>query len=252
MTAYRAAFSLLPELLWIGHSIPVRHNAIHRLNISGATSTAIRTCINHFPLSSIVEILEQGLATTFQQMLQLKTAVDRLPAEQAQIFQQLSMKLYSGASEDHMSLVNQRNELIQNIRKQPSFEFFLLPLPYNVLCHAAQGGPVVILSSHRESCDGIIIVNPISEPVHIALPNVTLDLLYSHRTILKKVCGRKIRGESVSTRLFGYQEGSLSSQESFEDMLLWLWSSVVSPIYQALASVSENVLHPPSLINLFI
>jgi hypothetical protein len=39
--AYQTAFDLLPELLWIGHSIPVRHDAIRRLDISSATSNAI-------------------------------------------------------------------------------------------------------------------------------------------------------------------------------------------------------------------
>ncbi|KAJ7212683.1 CHAT domain-containing protein [Mycena pura] len=197
ITAYKAAFSLLPELLWI-------------------------------------EILEQGLATTFQQMLQLKISVDGLPDEQAQEFHQLSMKLYSEGSDDSMSIVNRRNHLIKEIRNQPGFEFFLLPKPYNALRHAAQQGPVVILNSHKESCDGIIILNPTSDPVHVAFPNVTLDLLHSHSVVLKGLCGHRVRGESVSTRLFGYKEGFSSPKERFANMLTWLWTHIVEPVYKTL------------------
>ncbi|KAJ7202156.1 CHAT domain-containing protein [Mycena pura] len=236
ITAYMAAFSLLPELLWIGHSISVRHNLLHRLDISKATSTAIKTCINLSPLTFIVEILEQGLATTFQQMLQLKTAVDGLPDEQAHKFEELSMKLYSEGSDDSMSIVNQRNHLIKEIRKQPGFQFFLLPKSYSALCQAAQRGPVVILNSHKESCDGIIILNPTSDPVHVAFSNVTLDLLHSHSVVLKALYGQRVRGQSVSTRLFGYKEGLLSSKERFANMLTWVWTHIVEPVYKTLES----------------
>ncbi|KAJ7191957.1 CHAT domain-containing protein [Mycena pura] len=236
ITAYVAAFSLLPELLWIGHSISVRHNLLHTLDISKATSTAVKTCINLSPLTSTVEILEQGLATTFQQMLQLKTAVDGLPDEQAQKFKELSMKLYTEGSDDSMNIVNQRNDLIKEIRKQPGFQFFLLPKAYSALCQAAQQGPVVILNSHKQSCDGIIILNPTSDPVHVAFSNVTLDLLHSHSVVLKGLCGHRVRGQSASSRLFGYKEGLLSSKEKFANMLDWLWTHIVELVYKTLKS----------------
>jgi hypothetical protein len=42
IAAFQVAFQALPEILWIGHSVPVRHDAIRRLNISDVTSTAVR------------------------------------------------------------------------------------------------------------------------------------------------------------------------------------------------------------------
>jgi hypothetical protein len=110
MAAYRAAFSLLPELVWMGHSVPACHDIIHTLNVAEATSTAISTCINLSLLSFVVEVLEQGLGIIFQQMLQLRTPLEGLP--QAQTFQQLSIKLYSEGSDDSMNIVNRRNAYI--------------------------------------------------------------------------------------------------------------------------------------------
>jgi tetratricopeptide (TPR) repeat protein len=244
--AYRAAFHILPELLWIGHSISVRHDAIHRLGIAQATSSAIQTCIKLSNFTAPVEIMEQGLATTFQQMLQLKTDVDVLPPDLAEVFQTLSSQLYSGTSVNPMKVVNERNKLLEDIRKQPGLEYFLLPKPYSVLCHASQGGPVVVLNSHADHCDGIIILNPTSEPIHVPLPNVTLELLNSQRDILKELLGRcsvRNRGEALSSRLFGQREdfSSKPTQECFKDMLGWLWTHIVGPVYQAFELVRGNM-----------
>ncbi|KAJ7464029.1 CHAT domain-containing protein [Mycena latifolia] len=234
ISAFRAAFQLLPELLWMGHSISARVNAVQRLNLPQATSDAVRTLTNLQELTFAVEIMEQGLGTIYQQMLQLKTAVDDLPPHQAEQFKHLSMQLYMGGSDPSMTLVNKRNDLIKEIRQQPYFESFLLPKPYTVLCKASQGGPVIILNSHTKGCVGIIILNPTSDPVPVAFPDVMLDLLALQRTRLEKLNGHRARNRSASTRLFGQQEGWLSTREEFENMLAWLWSCIAGPVYQVL------------------
>jgi hypothetical protein len=194
-----------------------------------------------------VEILEQGLATIFQQMLQLKTDVDTLPHDQAQKLLDLSSQLYSGRIVNPISVVDNRNELLKHIRKQPGFEYFLHPRFYSVLCDASQGGPVVILTSHKDHCDAIILPNPASEPVHVPLPNVTLELLQSQRKMLKELldrCNIRNRGQSSSSRLFLYRENfsKKPTQECFEDILSWLWGQVMSPVYQVLKSVSISMV----------
>ncbi|KAJ7766712.1 CHAT domain-containing protein [Mycena metata] len=240
-TAYSAAFSLLPDILWIGLTIPTRHDTIRRLDIGGTASAATRTCIKLADLTFAVQLIEQGLATIFQQMLQLKPDFDSLQPDQAEDLQQLSLVLYSGTAADPSGLACKRKELLKNIRQQPGFEYYLLPKPYKALCHASQGGPVVILNCDRNGCDGLIILNPTSEPVHVALPNATFDLLKSQQMLLKKLlnrCNVRVRQESASTRLFGHQEMSSSKtiEECFTDLLTWLWNNVVDPVYQVLAA----------------
>jgi hypothetical protein len=243
LTAYSAAFNLLPEILWISQAISVRQDAIYRLNVGNATSTATRTCIKVSDLTSAVQFVEQGVATIFHQMLQLKPEFDGIPFQQVEDLKKHSHELYTGTSSDPMNAAIERKELLKKIRMQPGNECFLLPKPYSVLYRASQGGPVVILNSHNNSCDGIIIPNPTSNPIHVALPNITLHLLNSQQTIFKELLGRcniRIRGESDSTRLFGYLEGFTSKtiEESFLDLLTWLWDNIVNPVYQVLALVS--------------
>ncbi|KAJ6545771.1 CHAT domain-containing protein [Mycena capillaripes] len=240
--AFQTAFAQLPEILWIGNPIPVRHDAIRRLDITGATSSAIRTCIDLSHYHAAVEILEQGLATIFQQMLQLKTDVDVLPPEQAKKLLDLSSQLYSGTlADDLISIVEDRKQLLKDIREQQGFEYFLLPKPYNFLRHASQGGPVIILTSHEDHCDAIIIMNPTSEPVLVALPTVTLELLESQREMLKDLldrCNIRNRGQSLPSRLTGQRErvSYKLTEECFKEMLNWLWINVVGPVYQLLTS----------------
>ncbi|KAJ7855695.1 CHAT domain-containing protein [Mycena leptocephala] len=182
-------------------------------------------------------------------MLQLKTDVHALPPDQAQKFLELSSKLYSGRfTHSPITIVEDRKILVEDIRKQPGFEYFLLPKSYNVLCHAAQGGPVIILTSHKAHCDAIILLNPTSDPVHVPLPTVTLDLLKSQRdmlTDLLRYCNVRNRGQSSSSRLFAWCEqfAHKSTQEYFRDLLNWLWVNVTGPVYAVLkSSISDGRL----------
>jgi tetratricopeptide (TPR) repeat protein len=253
--AYEAAFNLLPELLWIGNSIPVRQDAICRLDIGQATSAAAKAFIFLRNFTSAVEIIEQGLATTFQQMLQLKTDVDKLPIDLAENFRRLSFELYGGTSDDPLKFANERNELIKDIRKKRKLKYFLLPKPYEALSYAAQGGSVVILNSHKRQCDGIIILCPTAEPVHVSLPNVTLDQLQSQKMLLSDLLRHghfRMRGESESTRIFAGKEQFKirSSEEGFADLLAWLWTNIVSPVYDVLKSVGGYCIRPQSDLTL--
>jgi hypothetical protein len=98
-------------------SVTVRHDAIW-VDLQHATATALQTCINLSHLHTAVEILEQGLATIFQQMLQQKIDVHRLPPDQATKFMTLSAQLYSRALADPINIIQEKNILLKNIRKQ--------------------------------------------------------------------------------------------------------------------------------------
>ncbi|KAF8210986.1 CHAT domain-containing protein [Mycena galopus ATCC 62051] len=241
-TAYLAAFNLLPALLWIGHTIPLRHDKILRLEIGHIASAATRTCIGLSDLTSAVEIMEQALGTIFQQMLQLKTNMDIIPPEQAEDLQKLSYELYSGTATDPQKTARRRSDLLDEIRRQPGLQYFLRPQPYNFLSHASQQGPVIILNSHKYGCDGIIIPDPSSKPVHVPFPNITLDELKSQQTSLKELlsqCNVRTRGDSAASRLFGSRERftSKTTNECFAEMLAWLWTHVTDPVYQTLNSL---------------
>ncbi|KAJ6620515.1 CHAT domain-containing protein, partial [Mycena sp. CBHHK59/15] len=182
---------------------------------------AAHACIDYSSLPLAIELLEQGLATRFQQMLQLKPNVDGLPQADREQLEYLSSQLYSGTSEDLHHVTSARNALLDKIREYPGFEYFLRPAPYKDLCQASKNGPIVILNAHKAHCDAIVLVTPASDPLHIPLAGVTLEGLEYQRTLLKDLLQR--------------------CNESFQDVLAWLWTHVVANIFTALKS--HGILH---------
>ncbi|KAJ7277686.1 CHAT domain-containing protein [Mycena rebaudengoi] len=231
--AYSAAFQLLPEILWIGSSVSVRQNMNMRINVSQATSGAIAACIDTLNLPLAVELLEQGLGTTFQQLLQLKTNLDFLPQMEADKLKLLSIDLYSGKAQHPQRVAADRNTLINEIRGRPGLENFLQPRPYRDLCQASQHGPIVVLNSHHDHCDSIILLNPTSDPLHLALPSVSVDHLKAQKSLLRHLIrGRNVRSRELpQARLRMYQEGIEVGMDGY---LSWVWTCIVQPIYVAL------------------
>ncbi|KAJ7213617.1 CHAT domain-containing protein [Mycena pura] len=237
LTAYLNAFKLLPEILWIGNPVNVHHDAMRRINFMQATSDAVAACIDHANLHLAVEILEQGLATTFQRLIQLKPNIKTLVQAEADKLQHISTQLYLGNSPNPKGLAIERTQLLAKIRSHPGFENFLLPKYYKDLCHAAKNGPVIILNSHKDHCHVIVLLNT-DTPFGISLPGVTLEGLKHQRAILKDVlrqCHVRMK-RSDSSRLHGTQESLVSkpAQDAFEDMLTWVWDNIVGHIYTAL------------------
>ncbi|KAJ6564813.1 CHAT domain-containing protein [Mycena capillaripes] len=244
LTAYKHAFALLPEIILVGSSLSVHQYTTKSINISEATSDAISACIDYCDLKLAVEILEQGLATRFQHMLQLKTKADDLPEPYKEQFQELSSELYAGLAADPAKVASKRNTLLEKIRVSSGFQNFLRPMSYDNISWACRNGPVIILNAHSRHCDAIILRRPRAEPVDIPLPEVTLEILEQQRSTLLNVLQRcNVRTREVeSSRLFGMREGfsSKSTAEHFEDILNWLWKSVVSPLLQVMESDAEE------------
>ncbi|KAJ7154862.1 CHAT domain-containing protein, partial [Mycena crocata] len=238
LNAYKAAFNLLPELIWLGSSIGLRQNVIRRLDLGHVTASATLSSIALGNLTAAVEFLEQGVATIFQQLLQLKPNFDQLPPDLAKDLEALSSQLYSRDCVDLTGMAIQRKLLVDRIRKEPNLEYFLLPKPYSALCKASHAGPIVILNSQPVHCDAIVILNSTSSPVHLPL-DVKLDVLESQRAALKKVldrCNLSQPYESGPSRLVGHREflPYKTTQECFEELLGWLWIHVVRPVYRFL------------------
>ncbi|KAJ7747124.1 CHAT domain-containing protein, partial [Mycena maculata] len=236
LNAYSAAFNLLPDILWIGSSISVRQHTNRRINITQAISDAINACIDYPNLTLAIEILEQGMGTTFQQLLQLKANLDFLPQADATKLQRLSMQLYNGTASDEElpRIAAERNTLLTELRQRPGLEYLLRPRPFTELCQASQHGPIVILNSHSAHCDSFILLNPTLDPIRISLPEVSLDRLRRVKAQLKDmVRGRNIRSTELEiSRMKGKREGKMD----LKDILTWIWTSIANPVYLALKS----------------
>lgn len=260
LLAYSSAISILPNLLWLGSSVDVRHNALVRHNIPDLVSRATASALKFNDLPKAVEFLEQGLSTTHKQTLQLKSdlpakLVQELPA-QAQELQQLSVQLRAagiGTSQVEPSLkdklqvqppinynllAQRRKDLIAEIQKHDGFEDFLLPSPFHKLAFAAQNGPVVMINSTSRSTDAIIIVSPLLPPKHVHLPDAPMSVANKHLKALQEALNIfSIRSrENRIGRL--YKTDNSTSDQVLDSVISWLWASVVKPVFACLLEVN--------------
>ncbi|KAJ7895364.1 hypothetical protein B0H13DRAFT_1885579 [Mycena leptocephala] len=136
LDAYSTVFELLPQILWIGNPLGVRRTEARRYDLARITSDAVCGCIENSNLILGVELLEQGLATTFQQMLELKPDVTMLSEADATRLQHLSTELYTDHTEHPRKLANESDKLLLEIRKHPGCEYSkyftsFIPSPIN-------------------------------------------------------------------------------------------------------------------------
>ncbi|KAJ7692212.1 CHAT domain-containing protein [Mycena rosella] len=224
LKAYSTAFNtVLPELLWLGNPILVHQQVLRRIDITTETSNAITACIDGSNLRLAIELVEQGLATTLQRLLQLTPSLEHLPQCDADELLQLSAQLYGERSQRSTgdpaqhSFATRRNNLISEIRSRPGFEDFLSPKRFEALRQAAQGGPVIVLSSHETHCD-------------------------THRFALKGIVnGRDESRHTEPIRLQAELEGFQPPEEMLEDMLDWIWKKHCVTSFMLNWSVMESL-----------
>lgn len=222
------AFDLL---LGLGNYLDASQEARRRIDIRQVTSAVIKGCLSHANLQRAVEVLEHGLTSTFGSSKQL----DNLPQGFVDDFGQYSFK--QGRFHDTEWLAAKRDQLVTEIGRTPGFENLFCPKQYSSLCQASQNGPIVILTSHNACCDAIILLHPASNPLHIPLPSVTLNMLEHLRAVFELALHQD------NVRLFGKREPNfISSSEHLEHVLTWLWTHVVSHIYKALELVGKKIM----------
>ncbi|KAJ7694572.1 CHAT domain-containing protein, partial [Mycena rosella] len=238
LRAHAVAFDLLSDVLWMGNSLSVRQVGHRKMQIAHTTSDALRICIMEGKLRRGIEFAEKGSAMIFQQRLQLNKCTHKLLApEDAKALEAHSIQLVSQMHTDPCQVRIARQKLLETIRRQPGLDKFLLPRQYSDLCQVSQNGPVIILNSHPRSCDAIILVHPASEPIYINLEITLVALQQAKKTLKKLLASCNSRNIELNTsRLSGdqYRGVGPDPQQGLSDVLRWLQSCIISPIYQVL------------------
>ncbi|KAF9468453.1 CHAT domain-containing protein [Collybia nuda] len=236
------ALKALPSVLWLGNSLGVRHDILVRHEVSELISIAVVTALKVSNIPLAVEYLEQGLGTTYQQMLQLKTEHDNLGVKlplQSKRLQVLSAQLQGNfklvnPNVNYHLLAHERIELISEIREHPGFEDFLLPHKYSNLSLAAKHGSVVLLNYAKGQTDAIIIISPSASPIHVFLSDITAAVVEKWMKQLGGALGefhinsREIRhGRPSASR-------GISADRVLESVVSWIWEAIVKPIFDIL------------------
>ncbi|KAF6741880.1 CHAT domain-containing protein [Ephemerocybe angulata] len=226
-----------------------------------------------------LEFLEQGRCLVWGQLNNLRTPLDELrtiDGNLADRIADISKRLENAASsraathttmslsekialEDeshsHLKLAQQWEELLKTARAIHGFENFLKPSPSSALLrHLPDSGPIIVINVNERRCDAIALLAGFGEPLHIPLPNFSLDKAKKYRTDLKILLrsgGFRAREKEASTILGGEAAArpikpvnrARRDGDVVHGVLRGLWNDVVKPI---LDNLGFSVLDPTS------
>ncbi|KAG6376745.1 hypothetical protein JVT61DRAFT_1763 [Boletus reticuloceps] len=130
-------------------------------------------------------------------------------------------------ADTHRTLAIERDKLLQDIRRLPGFNQFLLPKAFSQLRASAHSGPVVVLNAAERRCDALIVLANVDHVIHVPLPNFTFQRSTDLQGILKSFLR-----DALVERTGQIERWDRGTWESF---LSPLWKSVVEPVIDALA-----------------
>jgi hypothetical protein len=214
---------------------------------------------------------EQGRSIVWQNLLGFRSPVDdlcRTHPRLADRLQDLARQLEGSASQDtlkaagkatsaedvsrgYSKLAVEWDNLVDEIRRTPSFEGFLRAKGFAQLAPAAHEGPVVILNVNDLQCDALVLISDDSAEKHVSVVNIPLErfsydkskTLFQSLTDLLSSAGVRERNER-KTRIVGSQ---LDDEIKFKKILRILWQDVVKPVIEGLA-FQVRLLRPVILV----
>ncbi|KAF5320612.1 hypothetical protein D9611_013741 [Ephemerocybe angulata] len=238
-------------------------------NISGLALEAAAAAFGIDRADKALEWLEQGRCLVWTQLNSLRTPLDDLRVHNkglAKKIDAISRQLDNAGSsrgapdigmsleekislEDearvHLGLVGQWNDVLRTARAIPGFQSFLMPSPCSALMqHLPESGPIVVINVHDRRCDALALLAGLDEPLHIPLPNFSVEKSSKYRAVLDsqlRTRNLRVREVGAVTSIDGEVRGirSVPIGEHGEDppvqrVLRGLWEEVVKPILTAL------------------
>ncbi|KAF8443848.1 CHAT domain-containing protein [Boletus edulis BED1] len=256
LRAHSIAINLLPRLAWIGLSLTHRYAEL-KGGADVVREAAAAALDSGFP-ELAVEWLEQGRSIVWGELLQLRGSYEQLSSahpDHTRRLRELSAALddagatrekylstFSESADDpihratqmlqqvadtHRTLAIERDKLLQEIRRLPGFNRFLLPKDFSQLRASAHSGPVVVLNAAERRCDALIVLANVDHVIHVPLPNFTFQRSIDLQGILKSF----LRDALVE------RTGQVARWDrgTWESFLSPLWKCVVEPVMDALA-----------------
>ncbi|KAG9124754.1 hypothetical protein FRC07_010363 [Ceratobasidium sp. 392] len=244
LEAYTQAMVLLPHVVWLGTSVQHRYEYLSK-DIKDLITNATAAAISLRRYDLAIEWLEQGRSIVWSQTLQLRTPLDLLQASHpatAEKLKEVSSKLENvslpslseqvpipdssllhEAARTHRRLAENREELIDSIRRLRGFEGFLQPLSFDKLVDYERDGTAVIINVHESHCDALAIEPGSPGVTHVSLENLTVQKAQDAHAQLLSYLHKEGRRRGVK-----YYQAETSS--TFTEALTMLWYDVVQPI----------------------
>ncbi|KAF8436587.1 CHAT domain-containing protein [Boletus edulis BED1] len=253
LRAYSIAINLFPQFAWIGLSLTHRYAEVKRG--AGVVREAAAAALDSGFPELAVEWLEQGHSIVWGELLQLRGSHEQLSSvhpdharrlrelsaalDDAGATREQSLSTVSESTDDalqqdadrHRKLAIERDKLLQEIRRLPGFERFLLPKDFPQLRASAHSGPAVMLNAAETRCDVLIVLANVDHVIHVPLPGFDFQWAARLQNTL-----RALLGNARITR-FDDRKGKLATAGggSWESLLSTLWNGIVKPVLDALA-----------------
>ncbi|KZV59768.1 TPR-like protein [Peniophora sp. CONT] len=261
LRAHSHVMGILPELVWLGHSIGRRYQETAKL--TNTISTAVTVAIYFDKLSQAIEWLEAGRSLIWSQIISLRMPLSDLKEQHPNLAEDLedvskelqrwghlprfSTALKSdevaphvsgfapsdGMADSHRRLAIQYDRTLRDIRHCLGFEDFLRPPKFAsllpVLKHLDR--PVIFINVHPQICDALALCLD-GSIARIPLPNLTEKRAHQLRFLWMQNL------ERCHTRVRRAMMPDISPARGdaymFGRILARLWTWVVQPILQHL------------------
>lgn len=235
-----------------------------RYDTEGLLTTAAFSIIHSDPtnMPRAIEILERGRSLLWSQLDSLRTppsALASVPPQLATRFLETSRALQRrmGLSHEigndppgtyHQQIVDDRNQVIEEIRVLTGFEHFLKPKSFSELhTTAAAEGPIVILMPSYSQCLAVVFVR--SESVVFPLPISVSRLSDLHGCIQPHQSPRSAGSEvadslGTSTSSSGDNRAGVRTSKRklhMDDVLKILWLEVAKPVIDVIMETTGKL-----------
>jgi hypothetical protein len=221
--------------------------------MSGLAEQAAACCLQDNQLHKAVELWEQGRGVLLGQALDARTDLTALAERHPPLADEFSRirddlaygdggghvrtgappAALPGADQDGMvrdeidrrrRLVDELDHVLEEIRSQPGFERFLLPLPVSDLLPAAGSGPVVLVNASDIRSDAVILRPTGAE--WVPLPALTAHGVHDQVAAFLSALEQVHAGAVASDRR--------NAEDQLSALLRWLWTAVAAPVLDRL------------------
>ncbi|KZV62713.1 TPR-like protein [Peniophora sp. CONT] len=261
LSAHSHIISILPEIVWMGHSI---HRRYEQSSLLGElVNAAVSAAITFGSLKQAVEWLEAGRVLIWSQILALRTPLDELHdsyptladalrsvqrqlqssahstfSQDIETSSNIPGIMYSSAAENHRSIAIKYDKLMKEIRGCPGFECFLRPKKFDTLIPSLKlaDGPFIYMNVHSTRCDALVL-SPDGSIMHVVLHDLT-----EHRAMrLRTLWAAELDARNLRQRapVIGLPQSSYGGAAELSRLLGLMWRWIVDPILKALG-VSQH------------
>jgi hypothetical protein len=250
------AVSLLPRIAFFGIHLYSRLQSLKQ-GQTIAMIGASHALYLYLPEKAL-KIMEQGRAIFWTHTLRLRSPFDNVPKDLQDRLSSLALRLekVADASENSTDqqfidrqIAERRKDsdefslVVDQVRRIPKLERFMLPDEYSALKGVADQGPVVLLVSSALACHAIILKSS-EDAVSVPLKAVTDKWLVESVSAWRSTAIEARSALRDGRKLVKSKKGPDSSYTRAERILRLLWTNIALPVIQALRiEVKLRIIH---------